>query len=403
MTIKALRERRNALAASARTLMDTTKDKPWTTEHQAQYDNITAEIVDLDSRIEREQKVLDLTAENRFQEQQVEASLRGRSATDAKVIVDAWLRGGNSGLSAEQVQHIRATMSTTTGSEGGFTVPTEVAASVIEALKAYGGMRTVATSLVTATGAPLGYPTTDGTSEEGEIVAENTQASSLDMSFGTMPLPTYKYSSKIITVPIELINDSVVDIEALVNNRIRDRVARVSNKHFTVGTGTGQPMGVVTAAGLGKTGITGQTTTVTYDDLADLIESVDQAYLEGGACRFMFHQQMRRVIRKLKDLDGRPIWTPNYDLGASAGNGDLLLGQPVAINNQMAVPAASAKTIAFGDFSKYMIRDVMQVSMLRFTDSAFSSKGQVGFMAFMRAGGNLMDTGAIKTYQHSAT
>lgn len=403
MTIKAMRERRNAQAAAARNLMETTKDKPWTAEHQAQYDSLTNEIVDLDARIEREQKILDLTAETRFQDQQLESSLRGRSATDAKVIVDTWLRAGNSGLSAEQVQHIRNTMSTTTGSEGGFTVPTEVATKVIEALKAFGGMRSVATSLVTATGAPLGYPTTDGTAEEGEIVAENAQASNLDMSFGTAPLNTFKYSSKIITVPIELIEDSVVDIEALVNNRIRDRIARVSNKHFTTGTGTGQPMGVVTAAGVGKAGATGQTTTVTYDDLADLIESVDQAYLEGGACRFMFHQQMRRVIRKLKDLDGRPIWTPNYDQGASAGTGDLLLGQPVAINNQMAVPGASAKSIAFGDFSKYMIRDVMQVSMLRFTDSAFSSKGQVGFMAFMRAGGNLMDANAIKTYQHSAT
>ena len=58
----------------------------------------------------------------------------------------------------------------------------------------------------------------------------------------------------------------------------------------------------------------------------------------------------------------------------------------------------------FGDLSKYVIRDAMMIEMLRFTDSAYAKKGQVGFLAFLRSGGNLMDVGgAIKYYQNSAT
>ncbi|MHB2053468.1 phage major capsid protein, partial [Pseudomonas sp. VEM90] len=66
-------------------------------------------------------------------------------------------------------------------------------------------------------------------------------------------------------------------------------------------------------------------------------------------------------------------------------------------------PAANAKSIIYGDLSKYMVRDAMQVNLMRFDDSAFASKGQVGFLAFMRSGGNLTDTDAVKHYQHSAT
>jgi HK97 family phage major capsid protein len=100
--------------------------------------------------------------------------------------------------------------------------------------------------------------------------------------------------------------------------------------------------------------------------------------------------------------------------------GTLLGGYPVYINNDLAVPAASAKSILFGDFSKYVVRDVVgndvvndvnggskvDVSgalMLRFTDSAYVRLGQVGFLVFCRSGGNLLDANAVKYYQHSAT
>ncbi|HHA2558032.1 TPA: phage major capsid protein, partial [Stenotrophomonas maltophilia] len=66
-------------------------------------------------------------------------------------------------------------------------------------------------------------------------------------------------------------------------------------------------------------------------------------------------------------------------------------------------PAAGATSIAFGDFSYYEIRDVMAVILFRFNDSAYVKKGQVGFMAWMRSGGNLVDVGgAVKTFKHGA-
>ena len=81
----------------------------------------------------------------------------------------------------------------------------------------------------------------------------------------------------------------------------------------------------------------------------------------------------------------------------------LLLDYPVYINNDMPAPAANAKSIAFGNLASYSIRDALDVTLIRMDDSAFTLKGQVGFLGTARTGGNLVDSGAVKTYQHSAT
>lgn len=405
MSIQALRERRNGLSIEARKLMDETKDQKWTSDHQLKYDNLTGEIADIDQSIGRHQKLLDLEAEQRFENREPKKGAK-RDTEDLLSdvqIFDTWTRRGEKGLNSEQAAKLYNTMSTTTGSEGGYTVPETVASSLIESLKLFGGMRSVAELLNTAQGNPLSFPSTDGTAEVGELLAENAQAAAADPVFGTVGLNVFKYSSKIIAVPIELLQDSSVDIEAFIRKRIIERVGRITNQHFTTGSGTGQPRGVVTAASSGKVGATGQTLTITYDDIVDLLESVDEAYQMTGNCRFMFSQSLRKVLRKLKDTAGRPIWTPGYEAGITAAAPDLLIGKEVALNNDMAVPAANAKSMIYGDLSKYIIRDAMQVNLMRFDDSAYASKGQVGFLAFMRSGGNLTDTAAVKYYQHSAT
>ena len=118
----------------------------------------------------------------------------------------------------------------------------------------------------------------------------------------------------------------------------------------------------------------------------------------------MMNDASFKVIKKLKDSTGRPIFIPGYDgLGGAAP--DTILGYPVTINNHMPVMAANAKSILFGDFSFYIIRDVVSATeMQRYTDSAYAKKGQVGFNLWARSGGNFTDVGgAVKYYQNSAT
>ncbi|MFS2007963.1 phage major capsid protein [Duganella sp. CT11-25] len=403
-SIQALREERQQLAKEARNQMEQKGDRAWTKGDQATFDARADKIDALESEIVAVEKLMKYEVENNVTDvEEFRRKADTKAESKGRELFAKLLRNGPAGMTHEELVAIRNTMSTTTPSQGGYTVQTDVAKELIDALKAYGGMRAVSSSITMSQGNPLGYPTSDGTTETGEWVAENTQASSADMSFGTVALNTFKASSKIITIPIELLMDSSIDIIAMVNKRIRDRIGRTMNAGFTTGTGTGQPNGFVTAASVGKTGATGQTVTVLYDDLVDLQESIDQAYQDAGTCRFMMHQQTRKVVRKIKDGAGRPIWAESYEAGIKTGIPAQLLGWDVAINNDMAVPAANAKTIGGGDFSKYMIRDVLDITMFRFEDSAFATKGQVGFLAWSRAGGNLLDANGVKLYQHSAT
>lgn len=400
MTIQQLRERLGALKKEARNLLENKGSATWTKDEQAQFDNLADEAERTERQIEAHQRLLDNEAEDSFRDVPLKKDQAPQN--EAMRAYETYLRKMSNRLTADEVQAICNTMSTSTGSEGGFTVQPIVAATLIEALKDFGAMRRVAERLVTGSGADLSFPATDGTSEEGEIIAQNVTATDLDVSFSTVPLNTYKFSSKVVTIPFELLQDSSVDVVGLVNRRLRERIGRIQNRMFTTGTGTGQPFGIAVAAGVGKTGTTGQTTSVIYDDLVDLVDSIDPAY-QVEALKWMFNQTVRRTVRKLKDTTGRPIWTPAYDEGISAKTPDLLLGYPVEINNHMPAPAANAKSISFGDHSKYTVRDAMELTMFRFEDSAYIKKGQIGFLAWARAGGNLTDANSVKLYQHSAS
>lgn len=354
--------------------------------------------------------MLDLDADKAFKDAGLDlsGSVEGAKAKGAKhPVFDKFIRQGDRALTAEEwnAARIRNTMSVGTGSEGGYTVETDIVSSVTELLKQYGGMRLVSEVIQTAQGNPLNFPTSDGTSEVGEIVAENAAAAALDPSFGSTGLNVYKFSSKVIAVPIELLQDAVIDVEQFITARIASRLGRIQNQMFTTGTGTSQPNGVVTAAALGKAGLTGQPTSIIYDDIVDLKHSVDPAYRNLGRCRYMLNDASLAVITKIKDTSGRPVFLPGYLAnGATGPETDRLLGYPVQVNQDVATMAASAKSVLFGDFSFYKIRDALAMTIYRFTDSAYTKNGQVGFLAWMRSGGNLVDAGgAVRYYQNSAS
>lgn len=401
MSIQALRERLQASNKAANKLLADKGSQTWTVEDQTAFDNHIDESQRIKAQISAHEKMLEESRESNFEDAVAQAKKNGPGTElTVKDAVAIYLRHGDK-VSAEQAAVIRNAMSTTTGAEGGFTVATEVPKMVIDALKAFGGMREVADVIATAAGNAWQYPASDGTSEVGEIVGENTPASGGDVTFSQVPLVVYKYSSKKLALPWELIQDSAIDVVQFVINRLAQRLGRITNLHYTVGTGTAQPWGVIARAGVGKTGTTGQTGTVIYDDLVDLKHSVNRAYRKGA--KFMMADTSVRVVAKIKDTAGRPIFTPSYEYGITQDTPDLLLGHPIVVNDDVAAMAANAKSIAFGDFKQYQIRDVMETIIRRFDDSAFALNGQVGFCGWQRTGGNLLDANAVKVYQNSAT
>lgn len=397
-SIQNLREERTAKAREYRNLLDKNPGK-LPEDVTAKLDGLESDITALDESIARHEKALKLEAEALAREAAEDAA-KGKDQSSPQAVFAKWLRGGDKAMSAEDWQVVRNTMSTTTDSQGGYTVPTETARDILDALKAFGGMREAATVISTASGNSMEWPTSDGTAETGEIVAQNEAATDADPTFGVKTLPVYKFSSKVVTVPIELLQDTGVNLEAFIRSRLVERLGRITNTKFTVGTGSGEPYGIVAGISLGKAGASGQTATLIYDDLVDLEHSVDPAYRMGAGCKWMFNDSTLKALKKLKDGESRPIWQPDISAKVPAS----ILNYGYIINQDVAAMSASAKSVLFGDLSKYVIRDAMSITFYRFTDSAYAKKGQVGFLAFLRSGGNFMDVGgAVKYFQNAAS
>jgi HK97 family phage major capsid protein len=272
-----------------------------------------------------------------------------------------------------------------TGAAGLFTVPDEAMGPLEVAMLAFGGMRQVATVLRTGSGADLPIPNVNDTSNKGVILGENTGAAEQDLTFTQLVLKAFKYSSKMLKVSVELMQDNAVNLPVFVGTALGERIARILNDHFTTGAGTTEPKGIVTEATSAFTAASANA--VTSDELIDLQYSVDPAY-RGPTAGYMFNDSSAKVIRKLKDGNGQYIWQP----GLIAGQPDTLLGHRVVINQSMASIATTNKAVLFGDLAKYLIRDVMDITLVRL-DERFAEAHQVAFLAFSRHEGRLLNAG----------
>jgi HK97 family phage major capsid protein len=260
--------------------------------------------------------------------------------------------------------------------------------------------------LDTATGQPLPYPTDNDTTQTGALVGEGAQVNTADVSLSQIMFGAYKFTSNMVKVSIELLQDSAFDLESFLTKKFSTRLGRISNTYFTTGLGSGsnQPNGIVTASvSSGQTVIGDEnasapdpTSQVGYTDLVNLEHSIDPLYRKGA--KYMMHDQTLRFIKTLKDKYGRPLWLPGMAVAAP----DTILSYPFSINNDMAQlgpsgsPAVGSKSVLFGPLDKYMIRRVKEMSVLRLVER-FADYGQVAFLAFARYDGNLLDAGTHPT------
>lgn len=401
-TIKDLREKRAKLVVDAQAIL---KQASMSKEDEARFDRLMAESDQVKAELDRHQRALD--AENELGQRIEQRAGREHASPDeaaerTKQEGAAYLnyvRFGIAGLDADDraimasryvgdprmggLPSIRGAQSVGSGSGGGYTVPDEAMRPIVEAMKAFGGMRAVSTIVPTSTGADLPIPTDNDTSVSGEIITENSTHNDGDITFGQVVLQSFLYSSKVVKVSRQLLQDSSVDLNAYIGRKLGQRIGRIQNTHFTTGDGSSKPRGVVTASTLGKTAA--GAAAITYDEIVDLMHSVDPAYQPNG--RWMLNFTTLGLVRKLKDSANMPVWAPMAN-----GMPDTILGRPYIINQDMPAATTGLKSVLYGDFSNYHIRDAGNVILLRL-EERYADALQVGFLAFLRSDGDLVDAG----------
>lgn len=265
------------------------------------------------------------------------------------------------------------------GSAGGYLVPEAFSNKLFEHLKWFGPMRQVAGSLTTGSGADMLYPNLDDTGNVGAILAENNAISEQDIALGSRTLKAWMYTSKLIQVSWQLMQDSAFDIDSLLSRKLGERLGRVQNTHFTTGLGGFQPEGIMTNV---STVAPATDNTLVLKDVIKLIYNVDRAYRANGI--LMMHDAIRLVLLQEQATTGEFVWMESPQVGEPS----RLFGYPVYTNNDMdSTVADGKKVVLFGDVANgYIIREVKGISMVKLNER-YADNLQTGFFAYNRCDG----------------
>lgn len=294
---------------------------------------------------------------------------------------------------AARLKQQRALTVTTSG--GGYLIAEDYSFQLEQKLLAFDNVRGVCDEFQTETGADLPWPTEDDTSNTGELLAINTEVAYADPSFASITFGAYKFSSKGVIVPNELLQDAAFDVDALVFGEIGTRLGRIEGTYHTTGTGSSQPKGVVACASAGLTAASA--TAITADELTRLAHKVDPAYRSNPGCGYMMHDDVLLYTMMLKDANGLPIYRETWRDGSMDAR---IYNFPVYVNQKMTGFTSNAlvtgtKHVLFGDYKKFKVRDAGPVRLKRL-DERWAEKDQVGFVGFKRSDSNCVNTDAIK-------
>ncbi len=330
----------------------------------------------------------------------------GRPALSTAVDLDAphkkafaaYLRSGDDdalrGLALEG-----KALNTQVNAEGGFLVDPETSDRIRGVLKSMASIRAIANVvnveassfdvLVDHTDLGSGWATETGTlSETGTPQIDRISIPLHELS--AMPKASQR-----------LLDDSAFDIEGWLAGRIADRFARAEAQAFVAGDGIDKPKGFLShtavddgvwawgSLGYVPTGAAGDfSATNASDAIVDLVYALNAEYRANAT--FVMNSKTAGAVRKMKDADGRFLWSD----GLAAGEPARLMGYPVLIAEDMPDIAPDAFAMAFGDFHNgYTIAERPDLRVLR---DPFSAKPHVLFYASKRVGGDVSDFAAIK-------
>lgn len=385
MGIEALITKRAELIDSAKKFLEehSTDDGILTAEDAAEYDKIEAKIVALGKDIERRQKLdaIDSLAGSTMMREPLTGTPAangekpekpGRASDEYKNDMIAALRSN--------FRNVTNLLQESVASDGGYLVPDEFDAEITETLNENNIMRGVSRVIKTAGEHKIPVAGADPAPawlDEGEKMTKS------DMDFGQVILDAHKLG---VAIPVteELLADSGYNIQQFVTHSIGRSLGNGEENKFLNGDGTKGPTGIFDTTNGGTLAVTAASTGVTSDDIVDLIYSLKKPYRKNA--KFIMNDKMVKFIRKLKDGDGKYIWTDSLVAGEPA----TLLGYPVLTSEY-----APENKIAFGDYYYYVIGDRGVRAISRYNEiGAF--EGQVYFVGKERVDGKLTVKEAVQ-------
>lgn len=399
MKLHEMKQKRDTIARQMRALNDEAKEqkRAFSDDEETRWLDMNKELDGLDAQIQREEKLRSLDEQSVRDEyardEQFQSEDGGTKEERQAKAFESYLRHGFAELSSEEKSELRA-MGATNAAKGGVITPTNFVNKVVESMAMYGGLSSVATLLNTQDGRAMTWGVSDGRTDMGEMLAENTEASKSDPEFSSVEIGAKKGSSKIILVSNELLQDGGIDVDAFIARRIGQRLGRLESYQIVQGDGTDKNVkGLNRQVKLKHQAASA--TGVTYEDLISLKHKVDPAYRNGPKTRWAFNDDTLKGFKLMKDNMGRPLWMPSV-----AGQAPATIDSDEYVIDQAIDSAGAGKnSIFYGDWQSLILRRVKYLTMRRLTER-YAEFDQMGFLGFHRFDVLLEDVAAIGALEH---
>lgn len=367
--------------------------------------DVTKVNTDLKTRLQEQDKRLNMLERKNTGTRRPALSAVAEIEVPHKKAFGAYLRcGDDDGMRALEVEE--KALSTAVSADGGYLVDPQTASQIAGVLHATASIRSIASVVAVESTA---YDVLVDHTELGAGWATETGSAS---ETGTpqlerISIPLHELSA-LPKASQRLLDDSAFDVEGWLATRIADKFSRAEGVAFVSGDGIDKPTGFLTYTSVANAGwswgnlgyvATGADGDFAATDPADAI--VDLVYSLGARYRanatFVMNSKTAGAVRKMKDADGRFLWSD----GLAAGEPARLMGYAVLVAEDMPDIASDANAIAFGDFKAgYTVAERPDLRILR---DPFSAKPHVLFYATKRVGGDVSDFAAIKLLKFAAS
>ena len=315
-----------------------------------------------------------------------------------------FMQAVKSGMDANEARAIY----TDGGASGGsMEVPVGFYNQIYTYMEEVATMRRISRMLTSAGGGAWTFPKTTTIAVGTQVSGQGTALAGTDPVMGTMRLDSFRYG-ELVKISTQAARDVGFDLVGYIAQQIGYAVGRVADTAYVLGSGSGAPNGIITAASIGaKTGGSlialggGAATAFTNsaNPLIQLQHSVAEPYAERGV--FVMNRLTAGTLRQLRSdaggTSGPYIWTPAQTISGIAplGPNGQLLGSPVYTDFNFGTQGSAVSTVAYGDFSAFYIRDVGSFRFERSDDRYFDTD-EIGYRGVLETDSDLIDTNAIK-------
>lgn len=302
-------------------------------------------------------------------------------------------------------------LSVGTDPDGGYTVPVQMEAAIDRVITEISPIRQIA-RVVNVSSASYKKMVSQGGATSGWVGEQTSRPETNTPTLSTLEYPVMEmYANPAATQSI--LDDSAINIETWLAEEVAVEFAQQEGNAYVNGDGANKPQGFLSYpkiandswswgnVGYVATGVSGDWADSSSDPGAEITNIVDLVYALKpafrGNARFVANRTTIANVMKLRDADGRQLWSS----GLREGEPDRLMSYPIMEDEEMPAIAADSYSLAFGDFRRgYIIVDRIGVRVLR---DPYSSKPYIQFYTTKRTGGGIGHFEAIKLLKYGTS